>query len=161
MALHLKQIGNSCLGNGLEDPTPTSKSWHLYSLVDGDKDEECCVIKDLQSMADQRDLRAALQALTKLVQVAALGQPLDVHYDKKQCHPLHRFHYDGKERVVWRIRKNSIRLPFYYGDGRLVFLTGVLVKRRDKLTPTERTSLEKQVKKYIEAEQANNLHLVP
>jgi len=99
--------------------------------------------------------------LAKLVQVAALGEPLEVHYDKKQCHPLHRFHHAGKDRVVWRIRKNSIRLPFYYGEGRLIFLTGALVKRKDKLTPAERASLEKQVKKYIDEEQANNLRLVP
>jgi len=124
-------------------------------------EEECCLIKDLQAMADRRDLRAVLQALAKLVQVAALGEPLEVHYDKKQCHPLHRFHHAGKDRVVWRIRKNSIRLPFYYGEGRLIFLTGVLVKRKDKLTSAERASLEKQVKKYIDEEQANNLRLVP
>jgi len=129
--------------------------------MDGGENEECRLIKDLQTMADQRDLRAALQALTKLVQVAALGEPLEVHYDKKQCHPLHRFHHAGKDRVVWRIRKNSIRLPFYYGEGRLIFLTGALVKRKDKLTPAERASLEKQVKKYIDEEQANNLRLVP
>lgn len=111
-------------------------------------------------MADQRDLKAAVQAVVKLVQLAALGEPLQAHYDEKQCHPLHRFQYLEKERVVWRIRKGSIRLPFYYGRGRLIFLTGALVKRKDKLTAGEKLTLEEQVRRYIDAEQANSLQMM-
>ncbi len=156
MPLHLKRIDYQCLGIDADEPVPAEDCWYLYSPIATDEDE-CQLVKDLAELADRRDLKAAVQAVRKLVAIGALGQPLQAHYDEKQCHALHNFHYLGKERVIWRIRKDSIRLPFYYGNGKLIFLTGVLVKRKDKLSPGEQSALEEQIKRYIDAEQADSL----
>ena len=158
--LRLKRVGFGIVGSDLPEPMPAAQSWRLYSAVEDGEEDECQLRADMAKLEDKRDLKAAVQAVTKLVRVASLGDPLQVHYDEKQCHPLHRFHYRGKECVIWRIRKNSIRLPFYYGNGRLIFLTGALVKRKDKLTGAEQSTLEDQVKRYIDAEQADNLRMI-
>jgi hypothetical protein len=122
--------------------------------------EECPFLEQVGQLEDLRDRKAALQALKKLIEVAASGLPMTHFYDKKQCHEIHSFQYDGKTRRIWRIRQGIIRLPFYYGAGRLLFLPTVLVKRRDKLTRGEALELETHIKEYIQAEEANSLTVI-
>ncbi|MGN5519639.1 hypothetical protein VF673_12260 [Halopseudomonas sp. Lyrl_26] len=115
----------------------------------------------LAALESREDQRSALQGLKKLIQVAAIGQPLTVHYDSKQCHELHEFTYKGKVRVIWRIRNGNVRLPFYYGHRKLIFLAGVMSKRKDSLSKAEKLALERQVKHYIDAEAESELLLEP
>lgn len=108
-------------------------------------------------MPTAKDRRAAIAELAKLVQVAASGKPFQVFYDEKQCHDIHRFHYDGKERVLWRLRRGDVRIVFYYGQGRLILLADALIKRKDRLSKAETSALEAQVVAFIDAEKANVL----
>lgn len=107
-----------------------------------------------------KDRKSAIAALVKLVQIAASGKPLQVFYDEKQCHDIHRFQYGGQERVVWRIRRGDIRIAFYYGNGHLIFLADALVKRKDKLSQADKSALERQIIEFIDAEQASALTLL-
>ena len=92
-------------------------------------------------------------------QIAVMGHPITAHYDKRQFHELYKLRYKGKDRVIWRIRHGDIRLPFYYGQGKLIFLASVLAKRKDKLSQAEELALEKEVKRYISAENEGQLQL--
>lgn len=53
--------------------------------------------------------------------------------------------YKDVKRVVWRLRKGDVRLVFYYGEGKIVFLADALAKRQDKLTVGEKIQLEIEV----------------
>lgn len=162
MALHLKRVTFKAIGYYSQpEPQHQTSNWQVYAPCENNDFTACVLFSQIQQMTSKGDQKAALLALKKLIQVAALAQPLTVHYDKKACHELHRFVYEGKERVIWRIRHGDIRLPFYYGQGKLIFLAGALPKRKDRLTTAETAALEKEVKRYIDAEAAGELVYEP
>jgi hypothetical protein len=108
-----------------------------------------------------KDRNAALAALHKLIQVAASGKPITDFYDKKQCHNIHTFQYDGKDRTIWRIWKGDVvRVTFFYGDGQTVLLTHAFAKYEDKLTNAQKKMLEKEVITYLDALKANKLNFI-
>lgn len=122
----------------------------------------CFLLEQLADLyrANQRDGKAAMALLDKLFSIAQTGRPLECFYDKRQCHPCHTFDYGGKSRVVWRIRKASVRLYFYYSDGQVLFLPALQAKRRDKLTRGEKQRLERSVKAFIDAKRDDTLRHV-
>jgi len=156
----LLELSYAIIGIPEAEPRPGEKPWYPVVPCDNPDTEECPFLEQIGQIEDLRDQKAALQALKKLIEVAATGLPMPRFYDKKQCHDIHSFQYDGKTRRIWRIRQGSIRLPFYYGAGRLLFLPTVLVKRRDKLTRGEKLELERHVKAYIQAEDTNSLTVI-
>lgn len=157
MALRLLRISYGALGHQGREPLAEPGHWRLYAPCAEADANTCHLFQSIANMQAVRDRKAVLAELVKLVQVAASGKPLQVFYDEKQCHEIHQFQYDGKERVLWRIRRGDIRIVFYYGHGRLIFLADALVKRRDKLTKAEKSALEAQVIAFIDAEKANTL----
>ena len=99
-----------------------------------------------------------MSALHKLVQVAASGKPITDFYDKKQCHEIHTFRHDGKDRTIWRIWKGDVvRVTFFYGDGQTVLLTHAFAKYEDKLSSAQKKMLENEVIAYLDALKANEL----
>lgn len=159
MHLHLKQIRLSELTAGREkEPAKASKSWSVYARCSDDKFANCLIYEQLDGFSAKVDQKAALLALRKLVKVAAMGEPLQVHYDEKQCHELFRFYYQGQERIVWRIRNGAVRIPFYYAEGRLIFLPGIVVKRRDRLKKSEQLMLQNEVQQFIDSDAAGSLN---
>lgn len=159
MPLQLLRINYGALRHSAQEPSAEPTHWRLYAPCSEADPDTCHVLQSIVQMRALKDRKAAIAALVKLVQVAASGKPLQIFYDEKQCHAIHRFHHDGRERVVWRIRSGDIRVVFHYGNGRLVFLADALVKRRDTLSRAEKAALERQVTEFIEAEQANALAL--
>jgi len=156
----LLELSYEVLGIPEAEPRPGQNPWHPVTPVSGPDAEECPFLEQVGQLKDRRDQKAAMQALKKLIEVAATGLPMTRFYHEKQCHEIHSFQYDGKTRRIWRIRQGSIRLPFYYGAGRLLFLPTVLVKRRDKLTRGEELELETHIKEFIQAEDANSLTVI-
>lgn len=162
MLLHLKRITFNSIGfRAQPEPPLLEESWLLFAPCENESFSGCILFSQIKDLASKKDQKSAVLALKKLIQVAAMGQPLTVHYDKKQCHELHSFTYKGKARVIWRIRHGDIRLPFYYGQGKLIFLAGAVSKRKDKLSQAEESALEKEVKRYIDAEKKGELQLEP
>lgn len=160
MPLYLKHITLGSIGvPALPEPKLHEHSWLVFAPCERADYRDCLLFSQIGALRSTSDQKSAILALKKLIQVAALGQPFTVHYDSKQCHELHEFTYKGKVRVVWRIRQGDIRLPFYYGQGKLIFLAGALSKRKDKLSKNEKSSLEQEVKRYIDAE--TNGELLP
>ena len=156
----LLELSYAVLGIPEAEPRPGENPWHPVTPCSGPDAEKCPFLDQIGLLKDVRDRKAAVQALKKLIEVAATGLPMTDFYDKKQCHEIHSFQYKGKTRKVWRIRQGSIRLPFYYGAGRLLFLPTVLVKRRDDLTRREQLELETHIKEYIQAESASGLTVI-
>lgn len=162
MPLHLKRITfQSIRVQTQPEPKLLENSWLVFAPCESDDYSNCILFAQIKALKSQEDQKSAVLGLKKLIQVAALGQPLTAHYDAKHCHELHEFKYKGKTRVIWRIRHGDIRLPFYYGHGKLIFLAGALSKRKDKLSKTEELTLEKEVKRYIDAEKKGELLLEP
>ncbi|GEM_PF-1179610 len=158
MLVHLKKITLTEVTAGREqDALPESRSWRVFSVAKDCSFEHCEIYAQIEGLSSKEDQRSALSALTKLLKVAHTGDPLEVHYDKKQCHELFRFHYKGKERTVWRLRNASVRIPFYYAKGKILFLPGIVVKRRDKLKKYEESALAKEVERLIDAEESETL----
>lgn len=152
------RINFNALGKIEPEPVPGAKPWELYARCD-EKDAETCVL--FQQIANMvlKDRKAAVSALDKLVQVAASGQPITNFYDKKQCHDIHTFSYQGKDRTVWRIWKGDVvRVTFYYGEGRAILLTHAFAKYEDKLTKAQKVMLEAEVITYIDAVNAKAPH---
>ena len=157
MPLRLLRINYAALRYPGQEPLAEPGHWRLYAPCTQADANTCQLLHNIAFMQDGRDRKAALAALHKLIQVAASGKPLQVFYDEKQCHDIHRFRYDGQERVLWRIRHNAIRIVFYYGKGRLILLADALVKRKDTLSPAEKSALERQVATFLDAEKASQL----
>lgn len=152
MPLHLLRINHRALRHEAPEPITEMGHWRLYAPCDQADETTCRLFQRIAQLPAAADRKAALAALVKLVQVAASGKPLQVFYDEKQCHELHRFNYCGHERVVWRIRKGDIRIAFLYGQGRIVFLADAFAKRKDRLTRAEQSALERAVSAFIDAE---------
>lgn len=157
MPLHLLRINYSALRRQAPEPLAEPGHWRLYAPCVKADAGTCHLLHSIAKMRAVNDRKAAIAALDKLVQVAASGKPLQVFYDEKQCHDIHRFHHDGQERVLWRIRRGDIRIVFYYGNGRLILLADALVKRKDTLSKAEKSALERQVVEFIDAEKADLL----
>lgn len=50
-------------------------------------------------------------------------------------------------------------IAFYYAEGKLIFLAGLVVKRRDKLRPKEEAEVKKQVEHLIDAQAEDVIEL--
>lgn len=128
-----------------------------------DKDANSCIflqqIHDL-AKANVRDKKDALAAMHRLFIVMKTGQPLEYFYDKKQCHPAHEFVYAGSVNKIWRIRKNAVRIYFYYAEGKIIYLAAMQTKRKDKLSAAEKTQLESEIKLYLDARSNKTIELV-
>ncbi|GLR64391.1 hypothetical protein [Marinospirillum insulare] len=112
------------------------------------------------SKKNQRDSKDLLLALEKLFEVAKTGQPVANFYDVKQCHVAHEFKVEGVVQKIWRIRKNAIRIYFYYCEGKIIYLTTVLAKRSDKLKAGELKQLEEEVEIYLKAKASQQIKAV-
>ena len=97
--------------------------------------------------------KKAVAAVLYLVKLAQAGQPLGDLLDGKALHEAHSFHspVSGRVEKVWRYRRGEIRVLFYYANGKVVFLTGVLVKLEDKFTAGDLRAAEKAVNEYLQA----------
>lgn len=160
MPFYFLEINEQTLGKANATSVSLSATrWVLVSRCESDTSESCVLFEQMKSLgrSNTRDFKSAMAALEKLVKVAKLGQPLESFYDKKQSHELHIFEYKGKKHVIWRIRNGDIRLTFYYGHERIIFLPGLIQKRTDKLTPAEKLGLESEVVAYLEAVEAQEL----
>lgn len=164
MVLYLLEINEHRLGR----PSVCSVSnasrtpWRLLARCESNQADSCLLLQQIAMIgrANPQDAKSALSALAKLVQVSAVGQPLEVFYDKKQCHPIHDFIYKERRHVLWRIRKGDVRLVFYYAQDRVIFLADTFSKRKDKLTNGEKKQLEDEIKTYVDAEMAEQIVMV-
>lgn len=148
---HYLRINFHALGATREEPFPGSKPRELYARCNSSDPATCDLFAQIGNMA-LKDRKAALAALSKLIEVAASGKPITEFYDKKQCHDIHTFKYKNKDRTIWRIWKGDVvRVTFYYGDGQTVLLTHAFAKYEDKLSSAQKKSLEHEVEKYVDA----------
>lgn len=158
MPVHLKVITLEEVTAGREqDLVSVRNRRRICSVADDDSFSSCTVFTQIAALSSKTDRRQAMLALVKLVRVAQSGELLQIHYDEKQCHELFRFTYKGKERTVWRVRNGNIRIAFYYADGKILFLPGVVVKRRDKLKKHEQATLAREVERFVDAEDSHSL----
>ncbi|OWQ86920.1 hypothetical protein CDN99_19640 [Roseateles aquatilis] len=116
----------------------------------------------IQALPSQVHQRVAIAALLMLVKVAQGGQPLTQAFDKKALHETHAFRssVSGKVERIWRLRRGDIRLLFYYAQDRVVLLSTILVKLRDRLTVGEQLAAEGAVDRFLEARQRRLLRWV-
>lgn len=150
-------INNKALGAPAPEPAPGAKPRMLFASCHTDDPDTCDLLSQVVSMIP-KNRNAAMAALHKLVQVAASGKPITEFYNKKQCHEIHTFSHDGKDRTIWRIWKGDVvRVTFFYGDGQTVLLTHAFAKHEDKLSNAQKKMLEKEVIAYLDALKANEL----
>lgn len=138
------------------EPRKETGAWTLVSRLIETPTKSCEIIQQILGMTSPQDQKAALAALHKLIKVTATGLPLPTFYDKKQCHEIHQFQYLGKKRVIWRIWHGNIRLAFYYGENKLIYLPLVFPKREDRLEKKQQLDLQESTKLFIDAELAKN-----
>ncbi|GAB3445392.1 type II toxin-antitoxin system RelE/ParE family toxin [Massilia solisilvae] len=150
------RINFAALGAGRSEPPTGSKPRRLLARCNTEDPGSCDLFVQIKQLAP-KDRKAALSALSKLVEVAATGKPITDFYDKKQCHDAYSFWYQNKERTVWRIWKGDVvRITFFY-DGENIVLTHAFAKYEDKLTTAQKKMLETEVMTYLDAVKANNI----
>jgi hypothetical protein len=148
---HYLRINLQALGAQREEPSPGSKPRELYARCNSADPRTCDLFSQIAGMVP-KDRKAALAALSKLIEVAASGKPITEFYDKKQCHDINTFKYKNKDRTIWRIWKGDVvRVTFYYGEGQTVLLTHAFAKYEDKLSSAQKKALEYEVEKYVDA----------
>lgn len=163
MRIHLLEINQQTLARpNVTTSVHGSSPWRLLSRCESDQADSCLLLNKLVDLAQSnaRDGKSALAALDKLMHVAVTGKDLASFYNKKQSHPIHDFVYKGAKHVIWRIRNNDVRITFYYAQGKIIFLTDAIAKRKDKLTKGEEKQLEDEIKIYIDAEEEGRLVLI-
>jgi len=108
---------------------------------------------DVCSLNSRLHQKVALAGLAHLVKVAQSGLPLTASFDSKALHETHAFTstVSGQTEKIWRYRRGDIRILFYYAQDRVVLLSGVLIKLKDKLSNAEKLAAEKAVDRYLEA----------
>lgn len=97
--------------------------------------------------------RKALAAVLYLVKLAQDGQPLSDLLDGNALHEAHNFYsqVSGHTEKIWRYRRGEIRVLFYYGDGKVVLLSGVVVKLEAKLSKHDLKQAVRAVDDYLGA----------
>lgn len=138
--------------DGAASPTANPLRYKVVSACDGNRRDSAHVWQQLQSVKGNFR-KKAVAAVLYLVKLAQAGQPLGDMVDGKTLHEAHSFHspISGRMEKVWRYRRAEIRVLFYYADGKVVFLTGVLVKLEDKFTTGDLRAAEKAVNEYLKA----------
>lgn len=150
---------------GMEPSTSATlvpPEWRIQARCEQDDVNTCVFLQQVSELIkrDKNDGKSALAALKKMFEVTKTGQPLESFYDKKECHVAHEFSLAGVSQKIWRIRKSKIRIYFYYCEGKVVYLTAAMVKRKDKLSAGEIKQLEDEVKLYTQAKQNQSIQLV-
>ena len=140
-----------------------SPSWQLQARCEEESAESCIFLQQLVELhvKSQRDGSDALLALKKLFTIAKSGMPITHFYNSKQCHEAHTFKIEGVEHKIWRIRKASIRIYFYYSEGKIIYLAALKAKRQDKLTTSELKQLQDEVSVYLQSKKDNLLKVIP
>ncbi|MGE8160342.1 hypothetical protein ACQKRQ_09290 [Paraburkholderia sp. NPDC080076] len=159
MAYHLRILQRRSIGISGPEPTPGKSPRKLVAWCAKDDASTCELLLQVVQL-EQAPRKAALLELAKLIQVAASGQPVAEFYDEKQCHKTHSFDYNGKTRDVWRVRRGDVRVTFYYGQDKLILLTHAFPKYKDRLTKAQERDLERAVKEFIDAEEAEQFRFV-
>lgn len=120
--------------------------WKVYGLCESDDPESLCLTTRAKTEKwINKDTRAALGALQKLVARCDTGQPLNSLFDEKQCHWAFEVNHCAKTRKkekVWRLWVGGIvRLYFCYGPNRELIVAWALRKREDDLKEREEREL--------------------
>jgi hypothetical protein len=140
-------------GDGASVPLNT-KRFRVSSACDAEDADTADVWGQIQSLSSKQHQKVAIAGLHFLVKVAQSGQPLTASFDKKALHETHAFTspVSGQTERIWRYRRGDIRILFYYASDRVVLLSGVLIKLKDKLSRAEELAAEKAVNLYLEAQ---------
>lgn len=145
-------------GDGASAPLNV-KRFRVSSACETEDADTADVWGQIQSLKSKPHQKVAIAGLYFLVKVAQSGQPLTASFDKKALHETHTFTspVSGQTERIWRYRRGDIRILFYYGSDRVVLLSGVLIKLKDKLSKAEELAAEKAVNLYLEAQKQGRL----
>jgi mRNA-degrading endonuclease RelE of RelBE toxin-antitoxin system len=138
--------------DGAVSPAANPLRYRVASACDHNRRDSAHVWQQLQAVKGNFR-KKAVAAVLYLVKLAQAGQPLSDMLDGKALHEAHSFHspVSGRMEKIWRYRRAQIRVLFYYADGKVVFLTGVLVKLEDKFSPGDLRAAEKAINEYLQA----------
>lgn len=138
--------------DGAASSTANPLRYRVASACDHNRRDSAHVWQQLHSVKGNFR-KKAVAAVLYLVKLSQAGQPLSDLLDGKALHEAHSFHspVSGRGEKVWRYRRGEIRVLFYYADGKVVFLAGVLVKLEDKFSPGDLRAAEKAVNEYLQA----------
>ncbi len=139
-------------GDGAAVPL-NARRFRVSSACEAEDADSADVWSQIQALSSRQHQKAALAGLIFLVKVAQSGQPLTASLDKKALHETHSFtsRVSGQVEKIWRYRRGDIRILFYYAHDRVVLLSGVLIKLKDKLSTAEVSAAERAVDRYLEA----------
>ncbi|MEI6707411.1 MAG: hypothetical protein WCK96_09790 [Methylococcales bacterium] len=136
-------------------PTEAEGSFQVYTLVDNNVNT---TIVDIQKL-ENKDKESALKTYIKIFQRVGTGEPLKDMFDGTQYHQGHNFSYKGNPISIWRLwLAGDIRVYFIFQDKNILILK-TLAKRKDDLSQAEKKHLEDIVKKFIDCQKNNQVHI--
>lgn len=149
-----------------DEPTPRADSWRTYALSADEEGNRCDFLNQLFSLdqADVRDFFAWLLHFQRLC-AAHPKRPLkELIKDSDKLHSVGtaKLHTGGAttQETVWQFTHGRIRVLWCYGgDGRIVLLGRVLIKKQQKTKRADVKMVEKAMQQYFDAKTAGTLKI--
>jgi mRNA-degrading endonuclease RelE of RelBE toxin-antitoxin system len=131
-----------------------AKRFRVSSACEAEDADTADVWRQIRALRSKQHQQVAIAGLLYLVKVAQSGQPLTASFDKKALHETHAFTSPVSRQTekIWRYRRGDVRILFYYAADRVVLLSGVLIKLKDKLSKAEELAAERAVNLYLDAQ---------
>lgn len=133
------------------EPIESGNPWRLYFIGDEKNPFASEFMQSIKDLPSSEDKQSASRGLEMLIKHAANGAQLRECYDKKTCHEAFSFTHKGIEHKIWRIRKNDVRIYFYYVEGMILLLPRVGEKREDSLTEAQKAEIAAPVKIFLDS----------
>lgn len=121
--------------------------------------EDADIVKSILKLEPNERL-LAVKAIKHFISLARFGKPLIQLVDEKKVHEAFKPFYcqaSQKKETVWRYRRGDVRILFFYADGKIIFLTDIVIKRKDQLSTSEQKSAIRCVEDYLNAELSNSI----
>lgn len=138
-------------------PQPEDSFWLYLMGGDGSKGREF-VAQDFEQAPNLTNLFSL--ALDKLNAYWSAGQPLENQLDKKTCHDVCKFFFEGQSTKVFSFSYRNIRFYFIYLSEFLGMLLVIKVKTKSgqKLTSHEKRELIERAKQALSVNQMEKHH---
>ena len=124
-------------------------AFKVYCVSSSEDPRDAEIIEWVHKL-ETKERGSFFSGMSTLLKLANAGRRLESHYGPKECHETHCFTYKQQEHVVWRIRCGDLRMLFYYGKDRILLITDVFAKHRDKLTNAQKLKSEQTIKAFID-----------
>ena len=119
-------------------PVHALRGWRIFAPCESDDADTCEINCSVEDWPD-REVSDYASLMVGFCRKAASGLPLENQFDAKKLHEVADIEVTRKDRgrttmKLWQLRKQAVRVLFFYGDGNhIVIAAYAFIKRGDKV----------------------------